>query len=160
MDRETLRAVQGRMVGAATEDRTKPRNTRRAKYRWLVHIGLLVSFVAAFGTLQLLHVSNAIHAGVGLVFAGLVIVHLAQRRHRLARMLAQLMRLRPRVKREMRLLGSDAIFTLSRSTSWCQGSSTWGGEPPSTSGTSSLQPCSSCTWSCTSRAGGDISDVL
>jgi hypothetical protein len=48
---------------------------------------------------------------VGPAFAGLVVVHLAQRRHRIARMLAKLMRFRPRVKREIRLLASDAILT-------------------------------------------------
>jgi hypothetical protein len=76
-----------------------------------VHLGLLASVAAALGTLQLLHIRNAIHADVGLVFAGLVIVHLAQRRHRIARMLAKLGRLRPGVERELRLLASDAILT-------------------------------------------------
>jgi hypothetical protein len=76
-----------------------------------VHLGLLAFLAAALGTLQLLHVRNAIHADVGLAFAGLVVVHLVQRRHRIARMLAQLMRLRPRVEREVRLLASDAILT-------------------------------------------------
>jgi hypothetical protein len=76
-----------------------------------VHLGLLAFLAAALGTLQLLHVRNAIHADVGLAFAGLVVVHLAQRRRRIARMLAQLMRLRPRVERELRLLASDAILT-------------------------------------------------
>ncbi|MGO8863846.1 MAG: hypothetical protein ACLQRH_24230 [Acidimicrobiales bacterium] len=75
-----------------------------------MHLGLLASVTAALGTLQLLHIHNAIHADVGLVFAGLVVVHLAQRRHRIARMFAQLVRFRPRVEREMRLLASDAIL--------------------------------------------------
>ena len=76
-----------------------------------MHLGLLAFLAAALGTLQLLHIRNAIHADVGLVFAGLVIVHLAQRRHRIARMLAQLIRFRPRVEREVRLLASDTILT-------------------------------------------------
>ena len=63
-----------------------------------------VATVAALATLQLLHIHDAIHADVGLAFAGLVIVHLIQRRHRIARMLAMVMRLRPRVERELRLL--------------------------------------------------------
>ncbi len=88
-----------------------PRRTLwRVRSRWLVHLGLLASVTAALGTLQLLHIHNAIHADVGLVFAGLVVVHLAQRRHRIARMFAQLVRFRPRVEREMRLLASDAIL--------------------------------------------------
>jgi hypothetical protein len=50
------------------------------------------------------------HAGVGLVFMGLVAVHLAQRRHRLTRMASQLLGLRPRIERELRVLASDAVL--------------------------------------------------
>jgi hypothetical protein len=75
-----------------------------------VHLGLLAFAAAALGTLQLLHIRNAIHADVGLVFAGLVVVHLVQRRHRIAWMLARLRRFRPPVERELRLLASDAIL--------------------------------------------------
>jgi len=75
-----------------------------------VHLGLLAFAVAALGTLQLLHIRNAIHAGVGLAFAGLVAVHLAQRRHRIAGMLAQVQGLRRRIARELRLLASDAAL--------------------------------------------------
>jgi hypothetical protein len=111
MDAENPGAVPGRRVGAAAERTARSRTRWRVRSRWFVHLGLLVSVAAALGTLQLLHVRNAIHADVGLVFAGLVVVHLAQRRHRIARMLAQLMRIRPRIERELRLLGSDAILT-------------------------------------------------
>lgn len=75
-----------------------------------MHLGLLVFAAAALGTLQLLHIRDAIHADVGLVFAGLVIVHLAQRRHRIARMFAQLRHYRRRAAREPRRLASDAIL--------------------------------------------------
>jgi hypothetical protein len=75
-----------------------------------VHLGLLVFAAAALGTLQLLHIRNAIHAGVGLAFAGLVAIHLAQRRHRIAGMLARLWGVRGRVARELRLLASDAVL--------------------------------------------------
>jgi hypothetical protein len=84
----------------------------RARSRWLVHLGLLALLAAALGTLQLLHIRNAIHADVGLAFAGLVVIHLAQRRHRIARMFRQLRRFRPTVEREVRLLASDAILTV------------------------------------------------
>jgi hypothetical protein len=95
-----------------------------------VHLGLLASVAAAFATLQLLHIRNGIHADVGLVFAGLVIVHLAQRRHRIARMLAQVMRLRPGVERELRLLASDAILTFITINVVLSGILDWGrGEP-------------------------------
>ena len=88
----------------------RSQNTWRIRSRWLVHLGLLVFAAAALGTLQLLHIRNAIHADVGLVFAGLVVVHLAQRRHRIAGMLARSLGLRRRVVRELRLLASDAIL--------------------------------------------------
>jgi hypothetical protein len=96
-------------AGAAAE-RPQSRNAWRTRSRWLVHVGLLAFAAAALGTLQLLHIRNAIHADVGLTFAGLVIVHLAQRRHRIARMFAQLGRSRRRVARELRRLASDGIL--------------------------------------------------
>jgi hypothetical protein len=99
-------------AGASPVRAPDRRTVWRARSRWLVHLGLLASFAAAFGTLQLLHIRNAIHADVGLVFAGLVVVHLAQRRHRIARMLSRLGHLRPVLERELRLLASDAILTL------------------------------------------------
>ena len=95
-----------------------------------MHLGLLASVAAALGTLQLLHIRNAIHAGVGLVFASLVIVHLVQRRHRIAQMLAQLRRLRPRVERELRLLASDAILTFITINVVVSGILDWGSGSP------------------------------
>jgi hypothetical protein len=68
-----------------------------------VHLGLLACAAAALGTLQLLHIRNAIHADVGLAFAGLVTVHLAQRRYRIAGMFARLWGFRRRVGRELTL---------------------------------------------------------
>jgi hypothetical protein len=56
------------------------------------HLGLLGSAAAALGTLDLLHVRIAIHTDVGLVFVGLVVVHLVQRRRTLARMATQIVR--------------------------------------------------------------------
>ncbi|MGH9918681.1 MAG: hypothetical protein ACRD6W_07425 [Nitrososphaerales archaeon] len=95
-----------------------------------MHLGLLASLAAAFGTLQLLHIRNAIHADVGLAFAALVIVHLAQRRRRIARMLAQLMRFRPRVERELRLLASDGILAFITINVVVSGVLDWGrGDP-------------------------------
>jgi hypothetical protein len=111
MDTENSGDAQERVVAAPAERPARPWASWRARSRWLVHLGLLVSVAAAFGTLQLLHIRNAIHADVGLVFAGLVIVHLVQRRHRIARMLAHVKRPVPRVERELRLLASDAILT-------------------------------------------------
>jgi hypothetical protein len=112
MDAENPEAALGRAIGATAQRPGGARSSWRAKSRWFVHLGLLVSVAAALGTLQLLHVRTAIHADVGLVFAGLVVVHLVQRRHRIGRMVAQVMRLGPRLEREFRLLASDAILTL------------------------------------------------
>jgi len=90
----------------------RSQNAWPIRSRWLVHLGLLVCAAAALGTLQLLHIRNAIHAGVGLAFAGLVVVHLAQRRHRIAGMLARLWGFRRPVARELRLLASDAVLAV------------------------------------------------
>jgi hypothetical protein len=74
------------------------------------HLGLLFSAAAALGTLQLLHVRVAYHTVVGLVFVGLVLVHLAQRRRTLARMATQLVRARTFVERRARLAVSDLLL--------------------------------------------------
>jgi hypothetical protein len=74
------------------------------------HLGLLFSAAAALGTLQLLHVRVAYHTVVGLVFVGLVLVHLAQRRRTLARMATQLVRARTFVERRARLAVSDLVL--------------------------------------------------
>ncbi len=127
MDTEDPRASQGRSVGAPAERR---QITWRARSRWLVHLALLACLAGALGTLQLLHIRNAIHADVGLVFAGLVIVHLAQRRRRISRMLASLVRFSRGVEREIRLLASDAILTFVTVNVVLSGILDWGrGEP-------------------------------
>jgi len=86
------------------------RAAARSLSRWAVHLALLVSAAAALGTLQLLHVRIAIHTDVGLVFVGLVVVHLAQRRRTLARMATQLVRARTIAGRRVRLTVSDLVL--------------------------------------------------
>jgi hypothetical protein len=86
------------------------RVARRSLSRWAVHLGLLCSAAAALGTLQLLHVRIAIHTDVGLVFVGLVAVHLAQRRRTLARMATQIVRARRFAGRRIRLTVSDLLL--------------------------------------------------
>lgn len=117
-------------VSASTARPGRSRTGWRTRSRWLVHLGLLVFAAAALGTLQLLHVRNAIHADIGLVFAGLVVVHLAQRRHRIGRMLAQLVRLRPRIERELRLAASDAILAFLAANVVASGILDWGRGAP------------------------------
>jgi len=62
--------------------------------RWVVHLGLVISFVAALVTCAhfLAHVSIGWHELVGLAFAGLIVVHFIQRRHRVTSLLSQLRR--------------------------------------------------------------------
>ena len=110
MEAENQGVARGSAAGTLAERPPRLRAGWLTRSRWLVHLGLLACAVAALGTLQLLHVRNAIHADVGLAFAGLVVVHLAQRRHRIAGMLARLWGFRRRVGRELRLLASDAIL--------------------------------------------------
>lgn len=95
----------------ASVERTAERGTvRRLRSRGAVHLGLLCSGAAALGTLQLLHVRDAYHTDVGLVFVGLVLVHLAQRRRTLARMANQIVRARTFVQRRMGLAFSDFLL--------------------------------------------------
>jgi hypothetical protein len=80
-----------------------------ARSRFAVHLALLFSVAASIGTLQLLHVRIAYHTVVGLVFVGLVVVHLVQRRRTVART-ARLIRVRTFVERRIRLAISDLLL--------------------------------------------------
>ena len=76
-----------------------------------MHLGLLALLAAALGTLQLLHVRNAIHADVGLASPAWSLSTWHSVATGLLGCCAQLVRFRPRVERELRLLASDAILT-------------------------------------------------
>ena len=84
--------------------------TRGLRSRWIVHLGLLMTAAGALATLTILYIRNAIHSDIGLVFVGLVIVHLAQRRRTVARMVSQLARARSFAERRIRLAGSDVFL--------------------------------------------------
>ena len=96
--------------GPVLEQGTARQSAWRAYSRWAVHLGLLMSAAASLATLQLLHVRLAYHTVVGLIFVGLVGVHLIQRRHTIARMATQLVRNRKPVERRLRLTVSDLIL--------------------------------------------------
>ena len=98
------------LAGASLERRADRRTARRSLARWAVHLGLLCSAAAALGTLDLLHVRIAIHTDVGLVFVGLVVVHLAQRRRTLASMATRIVRSRTGAGRRIRLTVSDLLL--------------------------------------------------
>ena len=97
-------------AGAPLKRPADRRTARRSLFRGAVHLGLLCSAVAALGTLDLLHVRIAIHTDVGLVFVGLVAVHLAQRRRTLARMATRIVRARTIAERGIRLAVSDLLL--------------------------------------------------
>jgi hypothetical protein len=78
--------------------------------RGLVHLGLLLTAAAALATLTILYIRNAIHADIGFVFVGLVVVHLMQRRQTIARMFSQFARARRFAERRIRLAGSDLLL--------------------------------------------------
>ena len=97
-------------AGASPERPADHRTARRSLSRWAVHLGLLCSVAAALGTLDLLHVRIAIHTDAGLVFVGLVVVHLAQRHRTLARMATRIVRARTVAGRRIRLTVSDLLL--------------------------------------------------
>ena len=99
--------------GGALERPAGGRAAWGARSRFAVHLGLLCSAAAALGTLQFLHVRVAFHTDIGLVFVGLVVVHLAQRRRTIARMAIRIVRagtLVERGKRGIRLAVSDLLL--------------------------------------------------
>ena len=87
------------------------RAAARARSRWTVHLALLITITVALVPLLLFGVSPrvTVHVVIACLFLGLVIVHLAQRRHMLRRLAAQLARAGSRLKGR-RLAVSDAIF--------------------------------------------------
>ena len=82
---------------------------RRAVFRWLVHLGLIGTVIVSlvFEPLVL-----AIHIDVGLAFAVLVGVHLAQRRRVSASLLARLARRQPLAGPAGRLALADALLAM------------------------------------------------
>ena len=92
-------------AGRTATDRVAWRVWSRA----LVHLSLLLTAAGALATLTILYIRNAIHADIGLVFVGLVVVHLAQRRRTVARMMSQLAHARPFAERRIRIAGSGPV---------------------------------------------------
>ena len=84
-------------------------HARRALLRWLVHLGLIGTLVVSlvFEPLVL-----AIHIAVGLVFAVLTGLHLAQRRRVSASLLARLARVRMLARPSGRLALADLLLAV------------------------------------------------
>ena len=85
-----------------------PGAVRRQAYRWWVHLGLMVTTVVSL----VLEPVLAIHILVGLVFVGLVVVHLVQRRRVSTTLASRLVRVRTLHGRGGRLALADALLTL------------------------------------------------
>jgi len=88
------------------------RSDRQRRSRWIVHLGLIVSFAAALVSLLLFHGSRTPHIVLGLVFVALVLVHIGQRRRTVGRLAAQLVRARAWHTPRGRLAWSDVILAL------------------------------------------------
>jgi len=86
-----------------------PGSERRVLSRWLVHLGLIATLVVSlmFEPLVL-----AIHIAVGLVFAVLAGLHLAQRRRVSASLLARLARVRMLARPSGRLALADLLLAV------------------------------------------------
>jgi hypothetical protein len=84
----------------------------RARSRWSVHLAMLTTFILALVPLLLLGSFRVtVHVVIACVFLGLIIVHLAQRRHTLKMLIAQLAHAGSRMKKR-RLAIVDAIFVI------------------------------------------------
>jgi len=118
------------LVAQPLEQPVDRRTAWRARSRSAVHLGLLCSVAAALGTLQLLHVRDTYHIVVGIVFVGLVFVHLTQRRRTVGRMAILLVRTRTFVERRTPLAVSDLLLFLITLNVLVSGIVDWGRSEP------------------------------
>jgi hypothetical protein len=79
--------------------------------RFLVHLVLLATFAASLATVTAM-TEGWPHLVIGSAFVGLVVIHVAQRRHTVARLLGNLGRPLTWLKRRGRLAWSDLILAL------------------------------------------------
>lgn len=79
--------------------------------RFLVHLVLLATFAASLATATAI-TEGWPHLVIGSAFVGLVLIHVAQRRHTVVRLLGNLGRPLTWVKRRGRLAWSDLILAL------------------------------------------------
>lgn len=106
-------------AGPVTEDTPSPSQARpgrqkdghRMRARFLVHLVLLATFAASLATVTAM-TEGWPHLVIGSAFVGLVVVHVAQRRHTVARLLGNLGRPVTWLKRRGRLAWSDLILAV------------------------------------------------
>ena len=84
---------------------------RRMRARFAVHLLLLAAFAASLATVTLI-TEGLPHLVVGLAFVALAGLHVAQRRHTVARLLGNLGRVRTSFRRRGRLAWSDVVLAL------------------------------------------------
>lgn len=84
---------------------------RRTRTRLAVHLLLLATFAASLATVTLI-TEGWPHLAIGSAFVGLVVVHVVQRRHTVARLAGSLARVRTWVRRRGRLAWSDVVLAL------------------------------------------------
>ncbi len=93
-----------------------PRGDSIARNRWLVHLTLILGFLAATLSAVFLsrkylgHSGTTDHSIIGLAVLGLVIVHLTQRRQTVRRLLSRLFSRASSQVRPSRLVVSDTIL--------------------------------------------------
>ena len=109
----TLRSDAGSVTSAAASPSPggAVAQGRRMQARFAVHLFLLASFAASLATVTLI-TEGWPHLVVGSAFVGLVGVHVAQRRHTVARLLGNLGRAHVWFRRRGRLAWSDVVLTL------------------------------------------------
>jgi hypothetical protein len=89
-----------------------------ARNRWLVHLTLILCFLAAVVSAVFLsrkylgHSGTTDHSIIGLIVLGLVLVHLTQRRQTVRRLLSRLFGRPTSTNRQLRLATSDMILWL------------------------------------------------
>ena len=99
----------GQVTSPATDGVVAQR--RRMRARFAVHLCLLATFAASLATVTLI-TEGWPHLVVGLAFVALAGVHVAQRRHTVARLLGNLGRARTWFRRRGRLAWSDVVLAL------------------------------------------------
>ncbi len=109
----TVRSDAGSVTGEATSPSPggAVAQGRRTRTRFAVHLFLLATFAASLATATAI-TEGWPHLVIGLAFVALAGVHLAQRRHTVARLLGNLGRARTWFRRRGRLAWSDLVLAL------------------------------------------------
>jgi hypothetical protein len=92
----------------------QPASDARSRSRWWVHLALIASFLVALVPLLLFNVNDriTIHVVIACFFLTLVIVHLGQRRHTVARLARQLATWGSRTRRRRLAISASVLVFL------------------------------------------------